>query len=173
MRERVIDAVDVLNDLIGDFVTATNVLREYSSAYARTKLPKELLVGIQKMCVSHIVIGGCKFIEFYERFHDILPNLDHAEAKTLLREFNSRGFLEFRNTVVGHIWDKEKNRPLVLSEVTQHLERITKMDLKRFLDWINALEPGLQTQSIAGKIEAIRTNLVNKYSISPNEVIDR
>lgn len=32
-RARAIDAVDVLNDFIGDFVTGTMVLREYSKQH--------------------------------------------------------------------------------------------------------------------------------------------
>jgi|OpeIllAssembly_1097287.scaffolds.fasta_scaffold05707_4 hypothetical protein len=173
MRERAINAVDVLNDLVGDLITGTNVLRDYRAQHQRNKLPTELVVGIQKMCISHLVMGACKFIEFFEHFHDILDADDRTSAKALVREFNSRGMVEFRNTVVGHIWDKKKGRPLLLSEITQHLERLTNKDLVSFLDWINKLEVHRQPDSVVGTVEKIRSNLVEAHSIQPDEVIGR
>lgn len=173
IRERAIDAVDILNDLVGDLITGTNVLRDYRAQYQDNKLPKELMVGIQKMCISHLVMGACKFIEFFERFHDILDADDRNDAKALVREFNNRGISEFRNTVVGHIWDKKKGRPLVLSEIIQHLDRLTRKDLGAFLDWINKLEVHQRPDSVVGTVEKIRSNVVVAHSIQPDEVTGR
>jgi len=173
MRDRAVNAVDILNDLVGDLITGTNVLRDYHAQHRRARLPTELMVGVQKMCISHLVMGSCKFIEFYEHFHDILDAENRASAKALVREFRSRGMETFRNKVVGHIWDKDKGRPLLLSEITQHLEHFTKKDLNSFLNWINKLDDHPQPESVVGIVEAIRSNLVETHSITPNEVIHR
>lgn len=173
IRDKAVNAVDVLNDLVADLITGTNVLRDYHALHKRSKLPTELMVGVQKMCLSHLILGCCKFIEFYEHFHDILPTEDRMRAKALVRKFDSRGMVDFRNKVVGHIWDKSKRRPLLLSEITKSLEKITERNLHTFLDWINKLEARSQPESVAGIVEAIRGKLVIMYVISPDEVLNR
>lgn len=173
MRNRILDAVDVLNDLVGDLVTGTNVLREYQALNVAGKIHGDLLPGIRRMCVSHIVLSCCKFIEFYDHFHDLLPENQRAAAKALRREFNTRGMTSFRNKVVGHIWDNNQGRPLQLSEITQQLQVMMKNDVTEFLDWINRLESGVQPDTVAATVEEIRNSLIASHTVSPDEAIRR
>ena len=172
-RERAIDALDVLNDLIGDLVTGTNVLRDYHAQHSKGKVPDELLPAIRRMCISHLVLGCCKTIEVYERFHDLIPEPQHAEAKSLVKEFRARGMDSFRNKVVGHIWDKDRGRPLRLSEITEQLQTIMKNDVDGFLSWINRLEQGEQPGTIVATLEQIRGSLVEKFKVTPDQVVQR
>jgi hypothetical protein len=172
-RERAIDAVDVLNDLVGDLVTGTNVLRDYHSQHANGKVPAELLPGIRRLCVSHLVLGCFKAIEVYERFHDLIPMPLHDEVKALVKEFRARGVDTFRNKVVGHIWDKDRGRPLRLSEITEQLQAVMRNDVDGFLNWINRLQKGEQPGTIADTLERVRNALVEKFKITSDEAMKR
>jgi hypothetical protein len=112
IREKAVHAADTLNDFIGDFIGGTALFREWDTQFRVGRVPETLMINVQKICVSHLVLGLFKFVEFYERFHQVIPS-EHLEAcKALVSEINRKGVVEFRNKCVGHIWDKEKQRPL-------------------------------------------------------------
>lgn len=173
MRDRAIDAVDVLCDFIPDFVTATNVYREYDAQHRSGKLPPALMVGVQRMCFSHLVLGCYKLIEFYKRFHDILPAEHHDNVKRLVNEFNRRGIVDFRNKVVGHIWDKGNDRPLRLSEIMHRLKIITNNNMHNFLDWINRPKGNTYLANVVAVVETLRDALIAQHGITPDEVLGR
>jgi len=55
-RKRVLDAVDILNDFIGDLITGVMVFREYSRELKAGRITMVQMVPIQKMCISHLVL---------------------------------------------------------------------------------------------------------------------
>jgi hypothetical protein len=119
------------------------------------------------------VLGCCKAIEVYERFHDIMPEPHKANARALVKEFRKRGMDSFRNKVVGHIWDNDRKRPVRLSEINLYLQTMMKNDINAFLAWINRLERGNQTGTIVATLEDLRWSLVEHFAISPDEVVNR
>lgn len=172
-RDRVVSAVDVLNDLVGDLVTSTNVLREYYVQHRAGRLLPAEMAGVQKMCVSHLVLGCCKLIEFHKHFHDILPAEHRDQIKGLVRAFRNRGMVEFRNKIAGHIWDNDKCRPLVLSEIMRSIEKMTEGDFDAFLHWINDPKDNTYPTNVVTVVETIRDSLMRQHVVSANEAIHR
>ena len=84
-RDRALDAADVLNDFIGDFITGVMVFRKYEVHARVGKVPLDMMVGIQKMCLSHLVLAFAKFEEFWKHYHDVVP-IAHREACNVVRK---------------------------------------------------------------------------------------
>jgi hypothetical protein len=172
-RGRAVDAADVLNDFIGDFITGVMVFREYEAQARAGKVPLDMMVGIQKMCVSHLVLAFAKFEEFWKHYHDVVPG-EHREAcraiRTTIRE---RKVSEFRNRCVGHIWSNDARRPLKHSEVMEALQTLVNQDLGAFLRWINNPEANAYPSTVVSVIEAVRDAIVAEHGIRPEEIVDR
>jgi len=172
-RNRAVDAVDILNDFIGDLITGVMVLRDYSHALKVGRLAMVQMVPIQKMCVSHLVLTLAKWLEFYDRYHDLIPDTYRDEIKRKNKILNDKKVRHFRNVVIGHLWDKDKKRPLVLSEIMSRLEIILGPKPGEFLKWINDPENEEYPNTLVSVVEALRADLMNKYSIAPEQAIER
>jgi hypothetical protein len=173
VRESAVHAADTLNDFVGDLVSGAMLFREWHAQFAAGRVPEMLMVNVQKICVSHLVLALCKFVEFYKRFHQVLPSGHRETCKTLVCEINQRGIVEFRNKCVGHIWDKEQQRPLIHSEIMLRLTRLTDGDMSGFLNWINNPAGNQYPYTVVSVVEGVRDSLMQEYSISPDEIIHR
>ena len=69
VREKAVHAADTLTDFIGDFVGGTALLREWATDFKAGRVPETVMVNVQKIRVSHLVLGLSKFVEFYKRFN--------------------------------------------------------------------------------------------------------
>lgn len=172
-RERAINAVDLLNDLVGDFITGTMVLARYHAECRTGSITPQQLAGINKMCVSHLVLGLNKWAEFYDRFHDLIPSELKDHAKRIKKTIEGRKFLDFRNKYVGHIWDKDNDRPLLNSEIVDRLNKIMNDDARAFLRWLNHPDSVEYSKSVAGTSEAIRDSIAAEFGIKPGDILDR
>ncbi len=163
-RAHAIDAVDVLNDFIGDFITGVMVLREYSVYFNADKIPLEMMVGIQKMCLSNLVLAFAKFKEFWKHYHDIVP-MEHRDAcKAILKSIRERKITEFLNRCVGHIWDNDKQRPLANSEIMDALKFMVRSNFDQFLEWINNPKANTYPLTVVSVIETVRDTIVEIHS---------
>ena len=169
-----IDAVDTLNDLIGDLIAGTMVLRDYHQQY-RTggAFNLEQMSDVQKMCLSHLVLAFAKLLEFWKRYHQLVPDKHRADLKALNDTLKRKGVQDFRNKVAGHIWDRKQGRPLRHSEIMASLEVLTDGHLGQFLRWVNNPDDNTYPQTALSVIEALRDSLVNEHGIQVQEVIDR
>jgi len=172
-REQAVNAVDLLNDLVGDLITGTMALAQYHKKYSSGIITQGQLVGANKMCLSHLVIGLTKWAEFYKKFYHLIPSELKDDAKRIIKAIESRKVIEFRNKCVGHIWDKDTNRPLVNSEIMARLSTITGNDIHGFLRWLNNPNPAAFPNSVAGISEAIRDKIASAHGIAPTEVLNR
>lgn len=172
-RARAIDAADVLNDFIGDFITGVMVFHDYSNQLQQGKLQMVQMVPIQKMCLSNVVLGFAKFEEFWRHYHDIVPEEHRAACKAILKEIRTRKIGDFRNHCVGHIWDNEKKRPLMLSEVMSALEVLAAPNFKAFLDWVNNPRANVYPTTVVSVIEAVRDSISAQHKIHPDEIFKR
>ena len=168
-----INAVDLLNDFIGDLITGVMVFREYNLAYQSRRLTLQQMVPIQKMCLSHLMLSLTKWLELYQRYHSIIPDECRDVCRSLNRTIRSKGIPEFRNKCIGHIWDKKRQRPLVQSEIMTQLETITGGNLPDFLTWINDPTDNSYPKSVVSIVERIRDLLTAAHRIAMQEVIDR
>jgi hypothetical protein len=172
-RDNAVHAVDTLNDLVGDFVGGVMLLREWGNQFKAGRVSELLLVNVQKICLSHVVLGLCKFVEFYERFRKVIP-FEHREiCKALVSEIKQKGVVEFRNKCVGHIWDTNLNRPLIHSEIMTRINRFTGDNLSGFLDWINNPNANIFPSTVVSIIETVRDALMSQHAITPDEIINR
>lgn len=172
-RATAINAADTLNDFVGDFVSGVMLLREYDGHHRAGRVSLPLMVTVQKICLSHLVLSLFKFIEFYERFHSVVPDAHRDECKKLVKTINQKGIVEFRNKCVGHIWDKKSNRPLLNSEIMVRLDHMTNRDIGGFLSWLNNPSGNVYPSTVVSIVETVRDALMTQYAISPNEIIDR
>ena len=172
-RGRAVDAADVLNDFIGDFITGVMVLREYSKQHQEGKLQLELMIPIQKMCLSYLVLAFAKYAEFWKHYHDLVPQEHHNACKTILKSMQIRKITEFRNRCIGHIWDNGKQRPLAHSEVMSALATITAPDFAAFLNWINNPKANTYPSTVVSVVETVRDSLMLAHGIQPHEIVDR
>lgn len=172
-KERALSAVDLLNDFVGDFVTGTMVLAQFHAEHNAGSISSGQLAGVNKMCLSHLVLGLTKWLEFYDKFHDLIPNELKDEAKQVIRKIEAGDVLAFRHKCVGHIWDKDTNRPLVNSEIIDRLNKIMNNDARAFLKWLNNTDSVAFSKSVAGMCEAMRDKIADAYGILPGEAINR
>ena len=173
LREKAVHAADTLNDFVGDLVSGTMLFREWDTQFKAGRVPEILVVNIQKICISHLILGLCKYLEFYERFHQVVPSTHRKACKALVREINRKGVIDFRNKCVGHIWDTERQRPLIHSEIMTRLGRLTDGDMSGFLDWINHPKRNEFPSTVISVVETVRDALMSDYSITPDEFIHR
>jgi len=172
-RERAVDAVDVLNDFIGDFITGVMVFRTYATYLKAGKIPLEMMVGIQKMCVSSIVLAFAKFEEFWRHYHDVVQAEHRDACKDVLKAIRARKITEFRNRVAGHIWNAKTKRPLKNSEVMQALELMAAPHFDAFLDWVNNPVVNAYPTTVVSVIEAVRDGIAAVHDIRPEEIVNR
>jgi hypothetical protein len=173
-RTRAIDAVDVLNDLIGDLITGVMVLRVFLAEHQRRKLSTVQMIGVQKMCLSYLALALCKCMEFWKKYHNIVPTDHRAEYKSLVGKITKNGVESLRNKCVGHIWDRDKKRPLKHSEVMQHLLALAHgAGLPAFLNWVNNPADNTYPNTVVSIVETVRDRIASEYSISGNEIVNR
>jgi hypothetical protein len=171
-RETAVHAAAILNDFIGDLVGATMLFRHWDNQFRKGHIPSDVMVNVQKICISHLVLTLCKFEEFHERFNRVIPSQHSKACKALRREIKTKRVVEFRNKCVGHIWDKKQQRPLLHSEIMTCLAQLTGGDIAGFLNWINPTANELPSD-VVSIVETVRDALMSDYSISPDEFIQR
>ncbi len=172
-RKDAVDATDILNDFIGDLVAGVMVLIEYRAILLNDPAQKDALVAIQKMCLSHLILTLYKWLEFYEKYHSLFDGELKAECKELTKRIKSRNIDAFRNKCVGHIWDKEKKRPMYNSEIDKYLNKIMLNDIQKFLLWLNNPRGNKYPESVVSIIEKCRENIVKKHDINHEEIMQR
>jgi len=106
-------------------------------------------------------------------YHDVVP-IEHRDAcKSILKAIRNRKITEFRNQVVGHIWNTSERRPLRHSEVMQALESMAAQDFGAFLDWINNPKTNTYPSTAVSIVEAVRDAIVSLHGIRPEEIVNR
>lgn len=173
LRSRGVDAADVLNDFLGDFVTGVMVFREYSAHLQQGKLLLMQMVPIQKMCISNIVLAFAKFEEFWQHYSDVVPEQHRDACKQVLRQIRERKITDFRNHCVGHIWNKQQRRPLAHSEVIVALDLMVRQDFPSFLKWVNDPAGNFYPSTVVSVIETVRDAICEHHQIKPEELVGR
>ena len=172
-RNSILNAIYVLNDIFDYLVAGTMVFRNYQMKYESGEFTQSGIVSVQKMCVSHLVLGLCKLVEFWEYYHHLVPEELRPEIKATISKIQSRDLKHFRNTVVAHIWDKKLNRTRTQFEMIEQLNRISDNNPKAFLLWLNNPNGNVYPKNLVSIIETLRDRLVKEHSVSSNEVFDR
>lgn len=172
-REKAIDAVDVLNDIIGDLAAGTNVFREYRERYKAGTFSAPQLSAVQKMCFSHLALALCKLLEFWQNYQKLVPDTFRQNLKNLNGTIRKRGAKDFRNKVAGHIWDKKLQRPLRQTEVMKMLETLLGAHADHFLNWVNDPAKNEYPITVLSVVESLRDAIATQYEIAPTEILER
>lgn len=172
-RNSILDAIDVLNDLFNDLVAGTMVFENYQSRFTMGEITQPGIVAVQKMCVSHLILGLNKLCEFWEKFHCLVPEEERPEMKALVSKLQRRGIKEFRNTVVAHVWDKKCRRTRTQSEVITLLNQISDGDPGGFLMWLNNPNDNTYPKTVVSIVQTLRDHLRELHGVNADEIFKR
>ena len=130
-RIYIVYAVKLLSGFVVDLATAADTWRK-TSEIAQGK-PSLGAIAYTRMSLSHLVLNLAKLVEFYDRFHQVLPVETRDQWRSIRKEVQRRGVVAFRNSVIGHIWDRERDRPLLDAEIDQCINEIANDDPAAFV----------------------------------------
>lgn len=169
-KDRAIEAFWILNDIGGDLIGATRVFEYFETPRFKGVATDQMLRVFNRMADSFLFVTLAKWIEFYDSYNVFIPPDAKDICKTLRNELLRRGVKEFRNQVVGHIWNKKHSRPLLVNEIEDLDRKITKGDVKKFLRWINDPNNNHPGETIVGTIEFVRDAIQKKWALSEQEL---
>lgn len=169
-RERAVEAFWILNDFVGDLICATQAFEYFDTPKFKAGATEQVLRIYNKMADSFLFVTLAKWIEFYDRYHVLIPPDARSICEQLRDELDQRGVREFRNKVVGHMWSKKYRRPLLPSEIDDLDRKITKGDAKAFLRWINDPNNNRLGATVVGTSEAVRDAIKEKWSLSEQDL---
>jgi hypothetical protein len=172
-RSEVLDAIYVLNDLADCFKVGTSVFNEYQSRFKMGQLDQPGIVGVQKMCVSHLVIGLFKICEFWKEYKALIPTELRPEVKALVSDLEKRGVVNYRNTVVAHVRDKKLRRTPTQYEAMELLNQISDGHPSRFLLRLFDPKDNTYPKTVASIVVKLRDRLRELHGVTPEEVFKR
>jgi hypothetical protein len=170
VRPKAIEAVRILNDFVGDLVAGTRSMEVFESPGFSSKIGANTQLILRRMCLSHLVVTLSKWAELYDSYKAVIPSETRAACLKLRKEIDARGIRDFRNTVVGHIWDSELKRPLMRSEVDTRLAKVLGDDEQSFLIWINSPTDNVFPKTVVAICEAVRDGIRSEYGIENSEI---
>lgn len=169
--ERAIEAFWILNDFVGDLITATRAFEYFDTPKFKGGASDQVIRIYYKMADSFLFLTLAKWIEFYDQYGKLIPTEMRTACEQLRNELDKRGVREFRNKVVGHIWSKKHHRPLLPSEIEELDRKITKGNVTGFLRWINDPNNNRFGVTIVGTSEAVRDKIREKWALSEKEPV--
>ena len=153
------EAVSILNTLILDTMVGLRSLDIFSAIDDKRPLSANMRAGLTRLSTTHLVLALAKWMEFYERYKNLIPEKTAATAKTVYKDLKKRGVRDFRNKIVGHIWDKDVGKPISKEQRRKWLERLIGGDEATFNRWIYNPSATDRTSHIVGLTEEIRDAL--------------
>ncbi len=162
------EAFRLSNDLMMDLIAGSQVYALFQRGFDQgpNQPPDHLRVAVNRLCLFHAIVTLTKWTELYDRYVDVIPLDVRDVAKRLRKEIEERGIVEFRNKVVGHVWDTDEDRALTNSEVEERLSRLTKSEVRGFLEWVNNTGSEDNAGTAAGVIEAVRECIREVHKLS-------
>jgi len=170
VRTKAIEAFRILNDFVGDLVAGTRSLEVFESPGFASKIGVSTHLVLRRMCLSHLVVTLSKWAELYDRYKAVIPSETREACLKLRKEIDTRGIRDFRNTVVGHIWDSELKRPLTRSEVDTRLAKVLGGDQQTFLTWINNPADNVFPKTVVAICEAVREGIRAEHGLNDSEI---
>ena len=171
IKDKAIEACRILNHFVGDLIAGTKTLELYQSPKISEVANQQTQLFVRRMCISHLIITMSKWSEFYKRYKSIIPDNIKEKAKDLQRDIHARDLVNFRNTVVGHIWDtKSLKRALTPKEIDIRLQKVFVTNLKDFLNWIHNSKN--QTNTVVGICELLRNNIQEEYKLTEGDIFN-
>jgi hypothetical protein len=169
-RDKAIDAIDILNDLMNELMTGVDVYKHYLAGYKAGIVTFDGISSAQRLCFMSIIMALDKIREFNKRYLRIVPQGHRGTLQDLKTTIIGKRIPEFRDHCIGHIWDGRRNRPVKHSEVMDRLSLIVGTKPMVFMRWLHVTG---KRDSVAGALETIRDAIMAEYSVTEDEVIGR
>jgi hypothetical protein len=169
-RDKAIDAIDILNDLMNEIMTGVDVYKYYLGGYKAKIFSFDNMAGAQRLCFTSIILALNKIREFNKRYLRIVPQGHRGALKDLQETIIQKRIPEFRDHCIGHIWDGETNQPVKHSAVMDRLSLIVGTNPMAFMRWLHVTG---RRDTVTGTLETIRDALMTEYSVTVDEVINR
>jgi len=164
------EAFRLASDLMMDLVAGTQTFYLLSQRFDALPAPEVVRTSVTRLCLFHTIITLSKWTEFYDRYKAIIPEDMRDTAKTLRKEIHDRGIVEFRNKVVGHLWDEDQRRALTNAEIEDRLNELTRGDIPAFLKWVHDGKQAPSAETAAGMIEQVRDRIREDYGLSDDDL---
>jgi hypothetical protein len=171
VRKKAVEAYRFLNEYVGDLVAGTRSLELFETSPLFANMSDSIKVILRRLCLSHLVVTLSKWGEVYDRYRDILPHDVLQPCRDLRKELDLRRVRNFRNTVVGHIWDKKLRRPLTASEVEGRLTLVIKNDLALFRAWINKPAANDFPHTVVAVCESTRGRIGEQFGVGSGDLL--
>jgi hypothetical protein len=171
VRKKSVEAYRFLNEYVGDLVAGTRSLELFEASPLFANVSDAMRVVLRRMCLSHLVLTLSKWGEVYDRYRDILPDDVLPHCRDLRKDLEQRGVRNFRNTVVGHIWDKRLGRPLTVSEIERRLALVIGNDLASFGAWINNPAGNQFPHTVVAVCERVRDRIGEEHGLGPDDLL--
>jgi len=169
-RQDAIHAFHILNYFVGDLVAASQVRRLFQSPDVTSKVSSTTVACVNRMSLGYLFLTLDKWTEFYERFRHVIPDDCRSECKSLFKEVRRRKIKGFRNTFVGHIWDKKRGRPLTEIEIEAAVDAIVDGDQEAFSTWCNNHERNEYPDTVVSIVEHTRDRLREDFKLTQAEL---
>jgi len=153
------EASAILNTLVLDLMVGLRSIDIFRSVNDKQPLSQKMRAGLNRLSTIHLLLALAKWMEFYNKYKGLIPYELAPAAKANYKKLRSRDVREFRNKVVGHIWDDKLKRALSTDEVHGRLEKILGPDEDSFNRWIYDADATSRTDHLVGLTEEIRDAL--------------
>lgn len=170
LRDKAVDAIDILNDLMNEIITGVDVYKYYHGGRKAGIFSFDGMASAQRLCFTNIILSLNKVREFNKRYLRIIPEHYRVPLKELQGKIVEKGIPDFRDHCIGHIWDPSTNQPVKNSEVMRRLSVIVGGTPMDFVNWLHITG---RTDTVAGTLESVRDALMKEYSVTRDEVVDR
>lgn len=169
MKQKAAEAWRILNTFVGELVCAVLSLEIYEAPGFSKGVKENALLELRKMSLSYLFITLTKWVEFYDKYHNVLSPDIRPVVKAIKTKIEQKGIVDFRNNVVGHIWNKRVRRPLGKEEIEQGLERIIGPSPEAFFFWINDPANNVFPNTVVSVAEELRRRLEIDYALSDKD----
>jgi len=164
-EEQALQAVGVLNNLIGDIITGEKSHGIWETIFNnRPATPEDVRAAVFRMHITQLVLALTRTRELWLNYSNIVPGELHKEFVAIVQRIEKSGAVKFRNKFVGHIMDNDTNRPLNGAEIDQRFNKVIDGNFDEFLIWMNQ-QSDPERKSVAQFLERVRDGLISQYGL--------
>jgi len=97
--------------------------------------------GVLRVCIFHLTVQLAKYDEFYQHYAAVVAGRRSRPCLAIDKEVRARRTLEFRNTIAGHVRDRDTRRPIPTADIMDRLDDLLcRRNVKEFLEWVGRSE---------------------------------
>jgi hypothetical protein len=170
MKLKAIEAYKILNDILADLVIGTRSVEHLFNLLQSVPRDESYKIGVTRLCAFHIILSLTKYIEFYQHYKNVIPVEVRGSCKDLMKNLKNKKIVEFRNKVVGHVWDKDKRAPITDEEHDNYIKQIYGGNFESFLLWVNNPGNNIYPKTVVSIVEYTKNKIAKDYSIIDAEV---